>query len=146
MKLNFKLSEFNISGEPIPEKVADKILKYHIAPMQDVREDLGYAIYPSLKSGFRSVWWEKTHGRSGSSQHTFIENGAVDWTCHHFKRRKDRLLESMIKHTDYTRFAIYSGFIHADYKNKSGNVQIFANEFDSEKEEWKWKLIKTIDF
>jgi len=135
MKLNFKLSEFNISGEPIPEEVADKILKFHILPMQDVREELGFAIYPSLKSGFRSVWWERAHGRTGSSQHTFIEKGAVDWTCKDFENNKDDLLKYMLKHTKYTRFAIYDGFIHADFKNKSGNVQIFDS---------KWELIKTI--
>lgn len=144
MKLNFKLSEFNISGEDIPQSVADKILHKHILPMQPVREELDIPVYPSLKSGYRSVVWEKKHGRTGSSQHTFKENGAVDWTCNDFEKRKDTLLESMIKHTDYTRFAIYASFIHADYKNKSGNVQIFKNEYDTEKEEWKWKLIKTI--
>lgn len=138
MKLNFKLSEFNISGEPIPEEVADKILHKHILPMQPVREELNIPMFPSLKSGYRSVWWEKTHGRSGGSQHTFIEDGATDWTCQDFQDHKDQMLESMIKHTDYTRIAIYDGFIHADYKpTKSGKREVYTSNSES-----KWKFLK----
>ena len=137
MKLNFKISEFNISGETIPEVIADKILKYHIQPMQDVREELGYAIFPSQKSGYRSRKWEIDHGRSGKSQHVFDGKGAVDWTCNVFIERKDELLDSMIKHTAYTRFAIYNGFIHADYKpTPSGNREVFISD---SKSKWTFK-------
>ena len=137
MKLNFKISEFNISGEAIPEVIADKILKYHIQPMQDVREELGYALFPSKKSGYRSVVWENTHGRPGTSQHVFNGKGAVDWTCNNFKARKNELLKSMIKHTAYTRFAIYNGFIHADYKpTPSGNREVFISD---SKSKWTFK-------
>lgn len=145
MKLNFTLSEFNISGNSIPEKVADKILHKHILPMQPVREELGYAIYPSLKSGFRSVWWEKKNDRDGTSQHTFIKDGAVDWTCKDFENNKDDLLESIIKHTKYTRIAIYEGFLHCDYKPTNNNKrQLFENKYDEDKKEWKWEFLKFI--
>ena len=116
MKLNFTISEFNISGKPIPEDVADKILKWHIQPMQRVRDKFKDAIWPSLKSGYRSVQWEKKNGRSGNSQHTFKGKGAVDWTCQNFSSKKDKLLKLIIEETDYTRIAVYNSFIHCDYK------------------------------
>jgi hypothetical protein len=52
--MNFNISEFNISGRPIPEKVADKILHKHIIPMQKVRDIMDVPIWPSAKSGYRS--------------------------------------------------------------------------------------------
>ena len=86
--LNLKPSEFNISGSAIPERVADAIQKFHILPMQEVRNKLGKAIWPSLKSGYRSPYYEKQKGRSGNSQHCFLEKdggkGATDWTCKDF--------------------------------------------------------------
>lgn len=140
MKLNFKISEFNISGEPIPEDIADKILKHHIQPMQDSRIELGFAIFPSLKSGYRSKEWEKIHDRSGTSQHVFTGKGATDWTCKSFKERKEELLESIIKNTKYTRIAIYNTFIHCDYKKTpSGKREIYTSNSKS-----GWTLLKTI--
>ena len=76
MTLNFKISEFNISGEDIPEEVADKLLHYHILPMQKVRDILGIPITASEKSGYRSEKWEHSKGRSGNSQHTFRARGS----------------------------------------------------------------------
>lgn len=149
MKLNFTLSEFNISGNSIPEKVADKILHKHIVPMQPVREELGFAIYPSLKSAYRPLWWEKENDRSGTSQHTFIGegevegdgDGATDWTCYDFKNNKEDLLESIIKHTKYTRISIYSSFIHCDYKKTgSGKRELFIYKYNDEKKEWGWEF------
>lgn len=140
MKLNFKISEFNISGEPIPEDVADKILKHHILPMQKVRELFGQAIWPSQKSGYRSVKWEKEHGRSGNSQHTFKGKGAVDWTCKEGEsfgvRNLDNLLHFIIEETDYKRIAVYKNFIHCDYKS-DGTVNRYL--YDSTPDS-KWTL------
>lgn len=144
MKLNFKISEFNISGQDIPEAIADDILKHHIEPMQDVRDDLGIPITASQKSGYRPPSWEKKRGRNGESQHCFKlvykngKRGAVDWTCEDFKKNKDRMLESMIKHTDYTRIAIYATFIHADYKTTvSGKREIYTSDNNS-----NWKFLR----
>ncbi len=140
MKLNFSISEFNISGEAIPEDVADKILKWHVQPMQDVRDSLKQAVWPSQESGYRSVKWEKSKGRSGNSQHTFKGKGAVDWTCKDFSTNKDRFLELIIKHTDYTRIAVYNSFIHCDYKHTSdGQRQLFTSTPDS-----KWEFVKNV--
>ena len=55
--MNFTISEFNISRKPIPQDIADKILKWHIVPMQRVRDIFGKAIWPSQKSGYRSKAW-----------------------------------------------------------------------------------------
>lgn len=118
LKINFKISRFNISGEDIPEDIADKILHNHIIPLQSVRNSLGIAIWASEKSGYRSVIWEKNHGRNGNSQHCFKTKGAVDLTCANFAFNKDKLLDAIIKYTDYTRIAVYDTFIHCDYKAK----------------------------
>ena len=138
--MNFNISDFNISGRPIPEMVADKILKWHIIPMQRVRNILGVAIWPSQKSGYRSVAWEKKRNRSGNSQHTFKQRGATDWTCSMFSKNKARFLEKIIEQTDYTRIAVYLNFIHCDYKNtQSGKRELYESTGSS-----KWKFKKFI--
>jgi len=111
----FKLSDFNISGNPIPEDVADKILLYHILPLNKVRAHLGIPVWPSAKSGYRSLSWERSKGRSGNSQHVFKGKGATDVTCEDFDENKGALLDALIKLTDYTRFCMYDSFIHVDY-------------------------------
>jgi hypothetical protein len=140
-KLNFKISEFNISGKPIPQDIADKILEYHILPMQSAREELGYSMTASKKSGYRSREWELAHKRNGTSQHCFIGKGAVDWTCEDFKDNKNDFLEAIIKHTSYIRMAVYSGFIHCDYKETEGNKrQVFSSTAKS-----VWTFIRFVD-
>jgi len=140
MKLNFKISEFNISGKPIPETVADKILKWHILPMQKVRDILGVAMWASQGSGYRSYEWELSKGRSGNSQHVFTGMGAVDWTCSDFANNKDKFLKLITDHTNYSRMAIYNSFIHCDYKpTPSGEREIYKSDSAS-----NWELIKTL--
>lgn len=115
MKNYFKMSDFNISGQPIPEDVADKLLFFHIIPMNAVREEFGMPIWPSMKSGYRPYSWEKLQGREGNSQHVFRAKGAVDWTCNDFQQHKAKLLGSIVKLTDYTRICDYNTFFHCDY-------------------------------
>lgn len=137
IQLNFNISDFNISGKPIPEKIADKILKWHILPMQRVRNILKIAIWASQKSGYRSVTWEKSRGRSGNSQHCFKGKGAVDWTCYKFKENKYDFLKTIIEETDYTRIAVYENFIHCDYRNtNSGKRELYDSD---SKSKWKFK-------
>ena len=139
-KINFSLSEFNISGKPIPEDVCDKILKWHIQPMQRVRNVFKKAIWPSQESGYRSPAWEKSKGRNGNSRHTFKGKGAVDWTCSQFTKNNKDLLNLIIEHTDYTRMAVYSSFIHCDYKATSdGQRQVFESTPNS-----KWTFVKNV--
>ena len=111
----FKLSEFNISGQAIPEDVADKIYLYHIIPGNRVRDKLGLPMWPSENSGYRPRWWELHRGRSSDSQHVFKAKGAVDWNCKDFHQNHWLLLKFLIEETEYTRFAIYPTFIHCDY-------------------------------
>ena len=51
MKNYFKISDFNISGKPIPEEVADKVLEYHIEPMNEVVSCVPFEVYVSKKRG-----------------------------------------------------------------------------------------------
>lgn len=157
MKINFSISEFNISGEAIPEKIADKILRWHIQPMQTVRKQLNKLIegdvklFPSLKSGFRPYSWEIKNKRSGKSQHTFgqkrtgiiyaSELGAVDWTCTNFIKNKTQLLKLIIKHTEYKRIAIYNTFIHCDYKDTpTGKREVYKSTASS-----SWTRVSVLD-
>jgi len=141
--LELKVSDFNISGKPIPESVVDRILEHHLLPIQRVIDYTCLKIYPSLKSGYRSYEWEIAHGRSGTSQHSYIADGkgATDITCDDFEDNVDTLLEGLISYTTYTRFAVYNGFIHADYKKTTNNQrQLFKSGADS-----KWKFVKIIE-
>jgi hypothetical protein len=152
MALYYKISDFNISGERIPEKIADKILEHHIIPMSSVQKIADFMIYPSAKSGYRSYVWEKARGRSGSSQHTFgekksglvydVDLGAVDWTCDEFYTNKDILLELIIENTNYLRLSIYDTFIHCDYKNThKGKRLLFENNSHIN----QWEFIEFIN-
>jgi len=140
MIIKFAISEFNITGEPIPEDVCDKLLKWHIAPMMDVRNELDIPIWASQESGYRPESWENKRGRSGNSQHCFHAKGAVDWTCKNFSYNKNRLVRSIIKNTDYTRIAIYDSFIHCDYKaTNSGRRELYLSGSNS-----KWEFEKYV--
>lgn len=111
-----KISDFNITGQPIPESVADKILEYHLKPLECVNiANTKLNARVSVKSSYRSRAYELKRGRSGTSQHCFFGKGATDITCDDFKNQKDDLLEELIQNTTYTRLAIYKSFIHADY-------------------------------
>lgn len=138
MKIPFSLSEFLI--EPTKEisvEIADKIYKNHIIPILEIRKKLGFPIFPSKRSGYRSKEYEISKGRSGGSQHTFVDRGAVDWTCFKFSSNKGLLLSELIKHSEYTRIAVYKKFIHCDYKETGGERQLFASNENSE-----WVFIK----
>tara|TARA_R110002167_G_scaffold190638_1_gene392919 strand:+ start:1554 stop:1955 length:402 start_codon:yes stop_codon:yes gene_type:complete len=133
-------------------------MEYHILPMQDVADAMTVCVLPSENSGYRSYKWEKSKKRSGTSQHCYGQDedglfdinakGATDWTCDDFPHHKDDLLAKMIEHSEYTRFAVYASFIHADYKNTRGTRQLFHygkvwNE-GKEKDEWKWIFDKNV--
>lgn len=142
MELNFKLSEFCITSDPLPIDVADKILKHHILPMQVVRDVYGKAISVSDHSGYRPKWHEIKRGRSGNSQHCYTgqSKGAVDWTAADL----DLLYNLILDHTEYRRVCIYpnNGFIHCDYKSsddfhKENQVLLFTCKSPS----GKWKYV-----
>ena len=140
MKVYFSISELCITGDTVPLVVANKLLKYHITPMNAVREELGKKVTASQKSGYRPRQWELDHGRSGNSQHCFVLKGAVDWTCQNFSGNKDELLRLIIKHTEYTRMAVYNGFIHCDHKpTGDGKRQLFTSNSSS-----TWTFVKNV--
>lgn len=145
-----KISKLCIGGRDVPQKIIDKIIEYHAEPMNVVRHHLGVWITASLESGFRPYWWEIANGRNGGSQHCFgqkksgiiyaSEKGAIDWTCKDFKYHWKEMLELIIKHTEYTRIAVYKGFIHCDYKaTPSGMREVYKSNSKSE-----WELTRKI--
>ena len=93
-----------------------------------LHKQYGIRVYVSLKSSWRPKWWEYLKKRSGNSQHTYQKMGGTDITCDHFAENWMILLDHLIKHTGYTRLAVYhninpktgekSGFIHGDFKNE----------------------------
>lgn len=140
------LKEFIITkSNQIDLEVADKLYQFHIIPMQKVREKMRVWVTASAFSGYRPQWWERLQGRSGSSQHTYIQewvkgSGAVDWTCKDFKNNRDRFLNLIIHHTKYTRLCVYDTFIHGDYKEtSSGKRELYR--FNGE----KWEFVKFIE-
>lgn len=139
MKIAFKLKEFIITkAKTISLEIADKLYHYHIIPMIIVRNKLGVPIWASDFSGYRPKWYELKKKRSGKSQHVFNGKGAVDWTCKDFSKNKEKFLKLIIKHTNYTRIAIYETFIHCDYKQTdSGKRELYKSNSSS-----KWEFIK----
>ena len=150
---HYTISDFCISNDKIHLKVADSILLFHLMPMNAVQDATPFNVFPSYSkkgqpSGYRPYWWEIARGRSGNSQHTFgerktkilVSKGALDITCEDFATNKDALLDALIEHTDYLRFAIYKTFIHADHKDThNGKKLIFTSDSAS-----KWKFVKFV--
>jgi hypothetical protein len=141
----FTISEFCITSDAIPQSIADKLLGYHITPMNKVRGELGEAIFVSKKSGWRPKQYELDNGRSGRSEHTFLPSdkdplgrGAVDYTAN----RIDDLLELIIKHTDYTRICYYPNnkFVHCDYGFEERGRRLFK----SQSPVGSWEFIKNV--
>ena len=110
-----KLSDFCITQKPVPIAVMDKIYEFHFIPLLEVKRHTSLSVRPSAKSCYRPLRYEISKGRSGNSQHTFKGKGACDVTCDDFYINKDELLSALVKHTNYTRFAVYNNFIHCDY-------------------------------
>lgn len=150
---HFLISDFCISNVDIPEDIADRILLYHLMPMNAVQDATPFDVYPSYSvkgqpSGWRPYFWEIARGRSGGSQHTFgqrksvvlDQKGACDITCEDFSQNVDYLLDALIEKTDYIRFAVYKTFIHADYKDTHNGKRLI---FDSNRSS-KWTFRKFV--
>ena len=147
------IAEMCVTEELPPLVIVRKIMKYHIKPMHKVYLDLGLRIFCLDSKGIRSCYrpfrWEISRLRSGKSEHTFGQGakgkinlnkkGAADWRCESFQLNKNKLVNSIIENTDYTRIVIYNHHIHTDYKNRSGNKRVYkSNDANN------WILIKTI--
>ena len=151
---HFNISDFCITKDAVPQKIADAILLYHIIPLNIVQDCLPFKIYPSYSvkghpSGYRPYKYEISKGRSGKSQHTFGETkngftenhkGALDLTCEDFTLNKNNLLDALINYTDYKRLAVYNSFIHCDYKDThDGKRLLFKSNSAS-----NWSFVKFI--
>lgn len=137
-KIYFSISELCINPKDIPLKVADKLLKYHIQPMNELRKELGSPVWASQSSGYRPEWYEKARGRSGNSQHCFHGKGAIDWTAY----RISDLLKLLLDKSPYTRICLYENnrFIHCDYRREADDRAFYTCESPTS----KWKLIHKI--
>jgi len=116
MRLHFSIKEFLIAPRyGLPTEVADKLLRFHIWPLNHVREQLGHAVYVSQNSGYRPLKYELKQGRSGDSQHTFSGKGATDVTISPGELGK---LFELLTESNYTRITYYPQelFLHCDYK------------------------------
>ena len=112
---HFKYSEFLILGGhradlPLTAELADKILA-HIEQLNAVRSAINMPV--TITSAYRPVWWERTRGRSGESEHTFVGMGAVDLACGDME-----LLIDALGMSKYIRICYYPGsnFVHCDFK------------------------------
>lgn len=130
-----ELSSYDIAGKGLPDKVETKVLVCHITPLTALQNILGIDLYVSIKSGYRSKEWEKEHGRSGYSQHTYEYLGAVDLTFDDFNLNKDKVIKALAENTNYTRIAIYNSFLHIDYKNSQSEKWLYN---------YKWQRIKRL--
>jgi hypothetical protein len=139
-----KISDFNITGDAIPEKVADKILLNHIRPLERVSRVVPFEVRVSAKSGYRPQWYEWSRGRSGKSEHCFKGDGAVDLTCDNWDQNKGLFLVALIEQSRYTRIAEYDyinargeriTFYHCDYRDMGGERWLFDSN---------WKRIRKL--
>jgi hypothetical protein len=113
----FSIKEFLVDRvmTTVPVHVVDKIERYHKPIINPIRHEMGVPILVSGNSGYRSVGWEIASGRDGTSEHTFIGKGAVDYTCENIELLLDELRAS-----DYMRICYYpeQAFIHCDHKGE----------------------------
>jgi hypothetical protein len=129
----FKTEEFIIepsmrAGErAIPLHVIDKIWTVHIPILNEVRFQYGKPIIISENSGYRSREWEIRNSRSGKSEHTFRNLGAVDVTCDDLD-----ILFDLLTRTNYKRICRYETFIHCDMQGM--HQRLFTNTKDGWKE------------
>ena len=147
MKLNFTIAELCISHtQLIPIPVADKILEYHILPMQPIRIQLGFPIWASEHSGYRSPAYERKMKREYISPHQFKEKGAVDWTCD--KKNFYLFVCMMIARHPYKRICLYPEemFLHGDYLNRGHRLYINKKVEVSGKIKNQWKRVNEEEF
>jgi len=140
------ISDLCIRDKDIPLSVADAILECHIRPMEKIHQRL--KIKASERSGYRSLDYELSKDRSGTSQHTFedtwlngagaVDWGLVEWSQIDFKRLTALILDG----TDYQRICVYRSFIHCDFKQGSrynGQKELYQSDDLS-----NWEFVKYV--
>ena len=124
MQDKMTLPEYVIAPElGVSLEVAEKIRKYHLFPMNIVRNELGHPIIVSKRSGFRHPEYEAKRNRTNSA-HMFQAiperqdpgYGAADYTVSPavWYKFMTLLLQAKI----YNRLILYpdNGFVHGDYR------------------------------
>ena len=155
MKLYIKPSELIIDHTGgLPTHVADKMMIFHILPVNTIRFRAGYAITASDRSGYRSKEHEIKKGRRPTpnkdwSRHTYEPEltsdpegkGATDWRTVDLRNMKD-FARKLIDDTDYSRLCYYPdmNFIHSDYKHESRGKRLFLATADG------WKQMERNEF
>jgi len=137
---HFSVSEFCITGKEPEQDIFDAIVRFHIEPMNGVRELLGAPISVSQNSGYRPKAYELSKKRPGTSQHTFEQihpkgRGAVDYTA----KDISKLQELLISHSPYLRICHYphKNFIHCDYKGSGARRELYQADANG-----KWNLVR----
>ena len=124
MQDKMTLPEYVIAPElGVSLEVAEKIRKYHLFPMNIVRNQLGHPIIVSKRSGYRHPEYEAQRNRT-TSAHMFQAIperqdpgwGAADYRVAptHWYKFMTLLLQAKI----YNRLILYpdNGFVHGDYR------------------------------
>ncbi len=136
------IASYDITGKGFDKKIEQIVrvchMNYLIYIDRLIYKKFDFHVYVSLKSSWRPKWWEKLKKRSGYSPHTYGYLGATDITCDDYPENWEILLEYLIKHTDYTRLAVYhtkwvdkngkehqGGFIHGDYQNECNDAYVY---------------------
>ena len=125
-KLYFSHQEFILRKDlPVASDIIDKIIEYHLLPMNDIRQKFGSPIIVSKSSGYRHMEHEIEKNRLPTSSHLFMEHperqdpgyGASDYTV--APALFVKFIELMVE-SQYTRIAFYpfqkTPFIHCDYR------------------------------
>lgn len=135
MILHFHISEFfkldGQSVEILDFDTAQKVIRYHMIPLNSVRLKMDMAIY--VRSSVRPKWWEIIKGRKPGqgrdewSQHCFEGNGATDASLEETSASRNLpagswqdFFNAICQCTDYKRIAYYPNlrFFHLDYKSE----------------------------
>ena len=118
------LPEYVIAPElGISLEVAEKIRKYHLFPMNLIRNELGHPIIVSKQSGYRHPIYEAQRGRTTSTHmfQTIPERQDPGWGAADYTVAPAVFYKFMQLLTDadiYNRLIFYpdNGFVHGDYR------------------------------
>lgn len=113
---NFTIPELQKVCFPAGTSVT-QIDYYSLMRLQKARDYLCEPI--RLTCAYRSVEWDKQHGRNGLSSH--CKGQAFDIACRD-KRYRFRLICALIR-AGFTRIGVYPTFVHAD--DDSDKPEIF---------------------
>lgn len=139
MSKYFKPTEATIDGSMPPADVCAKLERYHFVMLDGIRELLGAPIRISKGSGYRPPEHEIAKGRSGTSEHCFRGNGALDLTADDVRK----LYDLLVMHSTYTRICFYpkNGFIHCDHKLIPGNRRAL---YQCQSPTSDWELVRYV--